>query len=63
MAVTSSIAGSGPIAPRQRINIDLLPALLLLPSILLIGAVIAWPLVRGSGTVSTAETSSGPAPS
>ena len=49
MAVTSSIAGSGPIAPRQRINIDLLPALLLLPSILLIGAVIAWPLVTGVG--------------
>jgi len=49
VAVTTSIASSEQLAPRQGIRIDFLPALLLLPSILLIGAVIAWPLITGVG--------------
>ncbi|XSC47454.1 carbohydrate ABC transporter permease [Bradyrhizobium sp. RDT10] len=47
MATTSTIALDETVTRRRRAGINFLPALLLLPSIILIGGVIAWPLLTG----------------
>lgn len=47
MAITTTMKLGREMAASRRRTIDVLPALLLLPSVLLIGCVIAWPLLTG----------------